>query len=156
MALIGKLIMHQDISSRGDLFHDLIRHRPNDIATISPDKLHGCDILEGERGAVGSIICWDYTQDGEKKCTKQIIEEVDETNHMIALKVIEGDLLGDLYKSFKVIFHVEPKGDGELAIWTLEFEKLNTCVPYPTSFMDYLLHLAIDMDAHNLQQPIDG
>ncbi|KVH97648.1 Bet v I domain-containing protein [Cynara cardunculus var. scolymus] len=66
MALIGKLIMHQDISSRGDLFHDLIRHRPNDIATISPDKLHGCDILEGERGAVGSIICWDYTQAADR------------------------------------------------------------------------------------------
>ncbi|KAJ9563999.1 hypothetical protein OSB04_009159 [Centaurea solstitialis] len=149
MVLTGKLIMCLDISSRGDMFHDLFRHRPNDMASIIPDKLHGCDILEGERGAVGSVICWDYTQDGEKKRTKEIIEEVDETNHKIVLNVIEGDLLGDLYKSFKIIFHVEPKGDGQLAIWTLEFEKLHKDVPYPTSFMDYILQVTIDIDAHN-------
>ncbi|XP_024989066.1 kirola-like [Cynara cardunculus var. scolymus] len=150
MGLIGKLIMSQEISSRGDIFHDLYRHKPNDIASISPDKIHGCDVLHGKRGDVGSIVCWSYTHDGKKNTLKEIVEEIDETNHKIVFKVIEGDLVKDLYKSFKCIFHVEPHGDGrQLATWTFEFEKLNMNVPYPTAFMDYVMELLREIDAHN-------
>ncbi|KAI3720121.1 hypothetical protein L6452_21031 [Arctium lappa] len=151
MGLTGKLIMYLDISSRGDVFHDIFRHKPHEFASISPDKIHGCDI-DGERGAVGSVLCWNYTLDGKKQTAKELIEEIDETNHKIVLKVIEGDLLEDLYKSFKIIFHVEPKGDGQLAIWTLEFEKLNANVPYPTTFMDFLLDCTKEMDVHKASQ----
>ncbi|XP_024987815.1 MLP-like protein 28 [Cynara cardunculus var. scolymus] len=124
MAVTGKLIMYVDINSRGDLFHDMLRHKPHDLASISPDKAHGCDV-DGEAGAVGSVLCWNYTHD------------IDEKKHKIVFNAIGGDLLGDLYKSFKLVFHVEPKDNGELAIWTFEFEKLNISVPYPTTFMDY-------------------
>ncbi|KAJ9563572.1 hypothetical protein OSB04_008732 [Centaurea solstitialis] len=55
-----------------------------------------------------------------------MLEKVDEKNHKVVFNVIEGDLVEDLYNSFKVIIHVEPTGDGQLAIWTLEFEKMNT------------------------------
>ncbi|XP_024988793.1 kirola-like [Cynara cardunculus var. scolymus] len=153
MGRIGKLIMYQDISSCGDMFHDLLRYRPHDIASISPDKVHGCDIVDGQPGVVGSVFCWNYTIDGKKQTTKTKIEEIDETNHKMVFNTIEGDLLGDLYKSFKIMFHVEPHGDGrQLATWTFEFEKLNTSVPYPTNFMDYLLAVTRDMDAHNTNQ----
>ncbi|XP_024988949.1 kirola-like [Cynara cardunculus var. scolymus] len=150
MALIGKLMMQIEISSHGDIFHDLLRHRPNDLASITPAKVHGCDILDGQLGAVGSVISWNYTHDGKKNTLKEIIEEVDETNHKIVMKVIEGDLVEDLYKSFTNIFHVEPHADGrQLATWTFEFEKLNASVPYPTVFMDYIMELIMEIDAHH-------
>ncbi|KAJ9563787.1 hypothetical protein OSB04_008947 [Centaurea solstitialis] len=151
MGLKGKLIMSLDISSHGDIFHDIFKHRPDEFASVSPDKIHGCDI-DGQRGVVGSVLCWNYTVDGKKQTAKEVVEELDEKNHKIVMKVIEGDLLGDLYKSFKLIFHVEPKGDGQLAVWTLEFEKLNKNVPYPTAFMDFLLDVTRDMDAHKTSQ----
>ncbi|KVH97670.1 hypothetical protein Ccrd_000228, partial [Cynara cardunculus var. scolymus] len=123
MALIGKLMMQIEISSHGDIFHDLLRHRPNDLASITPAKVHGCDILDGQLGAVGSVISWNYTH---------------------------GDLVEDLYKSFTNIFHVEPHADGrQLATWTFEFEKLNASVPYPTVFMDYIMELIMEIDAHH-------
>ncbi|KAI3720124.1 hypothetical protein L6452_21034 [Arctium lappa] len=151
MALIGKLIMSIEISSSGDVFHDIIRHKPHHFANVSPDKIHGCDILEGQPGAVGSVMCWHYTHDGKRNMLKEVIEEVDETNHKIVLKAIEGDLLNDLYKSFKIIFHVEPHGDGrQMATFTFEFEKLNPSVPYPTAFMDYEMELIKEMDAHHM------
>lgn len=53
-------------------------------------------------------------------------------------KVLEAKLVDKIYKSFKIIFHVEPKGDGKLAAVTFEFEKTNANMPYPTAFMDYL------------------
>ncbi|CAI9287791.1 unnamed protein product [Lactuca saligna] len=78
----------------------------------------------------------------------KIIEAVNEENHMAVFKVIGGDLVEELYKSFTIILHVEQKGDGQVATWTFEFEKPNVSVPYPTSMMDYLCDLVKDLDAH--------
>ncbi|KAJ9563789.1 hypothetical protein OSB04_008949 [Centaurea solstitialis] len=143
--------MYLDISSGGDVFYDILTNKPEEIAFVSPDKVQGCDI-EGQRGVVGSMLCWNYTLDGKRQTTKEIIEELDEKNHKIVKKVIEGDLLGDLYKSFKRIFHVQPKGDAHLAVLTVEFEKLNASVPYPTTFMDFWLNVTKEMDVHKTSQ----
>ncbi|XP_024989873.1 MLP-like protein 34 [Cynara cardunculus var. scolymus] len=149
MALSGKLIGHVEISSGGKVLHDLLRHEPNNLSSICPEKVHGCDLISGERGAVGSIILWHYTHDGKRKTAKEIIEAVDETNHTVVFKVIEGEIVEEIYTAFKLSFHVEPKQNGkQLGIWTFEFEKPNVSVPYPTSLMDYLCDLIKDMDDH--------
>ncbi|PWA44378.1 bet v I/Major latex protein, START-like domain protein [Artemisia annua] len=119
MALSGKLIGYVDISSGGDVFHDVLRHKSHELASILHDMVH----------------------DGEKKKIKQIIEAVDEKKHLEVIKAIGGYLLEDLYKSFTSTFHVEPKGDGKLAIWTFEFEKQNANVPNPTSLMDFVCNV---------------
>ncbi|XP_076941980.1 kirola-like [Bidens hawaiensis] len=130
MALCEKLIGYVEISKSGDVLIslgitlDLFRHNPHEIVAITPDK-------------------------GKKKIAKQIIELVNEENHMTVFKVIGGDLVDDLYKSFTLILHVEPKGNGQVATWTFEFEKPDTSVPYPTSLMDYLCNIVKDLDAHN-------
>ncbi|KAI3744388.1 hypothetical protein L1987_57468 [Smallanthus sonchifolius] len=148
MALSGKLIGYVKISKSGDVFHNLFRHKPHEMIAIAPEKVHDCVLHEGERGAVGSVISWHYTEGGKRKISKQIIESVNEENQMLVLKVIAGELV-ELYKSFKLIMHVEPKGDGEVVTWTFEFEKPDTSVPYPTSLMDYLCSVVKDLDAHN-------
>ncbi|XP_076940695.1 MLP-like protein 43 isoform X1 [Bidens hawaiensis] len=149
MALSGKLIAYVEISKGGDVFHDFIRHKPHELVAISPDKVHDCELHEGERGAVGSVFTWHYAHEGKKQTSKQIIESVNEENHTIVLKVIGGVLVDGIYKSFTNTFHVEPKGDKQVATWTFEFEKLDTRVPYPTAEMDYLCNLIKHLDAHN-------
>ncbi|KAJ9543515.1 hypothetical protein OSB04_023222 [Centaurea solstitialis] len=89
----------------------------------------------------------DITINGKKKFSKQIIEAVDETNHQIVFKLIGGELV-EIYKTFTITFHVEPKGRKQLATWTFDFEKPNTNVPYPTAMMDYLCEMLADMDVH--------
>ncbi|KAK1425705.1 hypothetical protein QVD17_21060 [Tagetes erecta] len=149
MALSGKLIGYVEINKKGDFFHNIIRHKPHEMVAIVPDKVHDCELHEGERGAVGSVITWHYTHDGKKKVAKEIIESVNEENHTIVLKVIGGELVDELYKSFKIIWHVEPKGDKQMATLTFEFERPDTSVPYPTSLMDYLCNIFKEMDAHD-------
>nr|GEU95823.1 kirola-like [Tanacetum cinerariifolium] len=61
MNLSGKMMMHVEIDSSGDVLYDIVRYRPNDLATILPDKVQGCYLLDGQWGAVGSIICWNFT-----------------------------------------------------------------------------------------------
>ncbi|TLM35209.1 hypothetical protein FEC37_18650 [Acinetobacter baumannii] len=71
MALIGKVVGCVEISSGGKVLHDLLRHKPNDISTISPGKVHACDLLSGRRGAVGATIVWHFTHDGKKANCKR-------------------------------------------------------------------------------------
>ncbi|KAJ0646677.1 putative Bet v I/Major latex protein [Helianthus annuus] len=149
MALLGKLIGYVEISKSGDIFHDIIRHNPHEMVAIAPEKVHDCELHEGERGVVGSVVSWHFTYDGKKEISKQIIESVNEENHTVSFKVIGGELVDKLYKSFRITFHVEPKGDVQVGTVTLDFEKRDTGVPYPTSFMDLLCSLVKDMDARN-------
>ncbi|KAI3818253.1 hypothetical protein L1987_12056 [Smallanthus sonchifolius] len=146
MALAGKMMMYVEINSGGDVLHDIIKNIPNDIASMLPDKIQSCDLVEGEWGTVGSVICWNFTYDGKREVIKQQIEEVTEENHKIVFKVLVVD---NIYKSFKIIFHVEPKGDGKLAAVTFEFEKVNPRIPYPTVFMDYLCDVFRGVDDYN-------
>ncbi|KAF5777280.1 putative Bet v I/Major latex protein [Helianthus annuus] len=148
MALIGTLIGKIEISSGGKVLHDLLRHSANDISSICPSKVHACNLLSGRRGDVGSTIVWHFTHDGKEQTATEIIEEIDETNHKIVFKVIEGEIVEKIYKAFKITFHCEQKDGKQWGIWTMEFERPDTSVPYPTSFMDYLWGILKDMDDH--------
>jgi len=61
MGIIGKLEVEVDIKSSGDLFHELFESKPHHVSNFTPDKIHNCDVHEGEFGTPGSVICWDYT-----------------------------------------------------------------------------------------------
>lgn len=61
MALAGKMMTYLKIDSSGDVLHDIIRNKPNDIAMMLPDKVHSCDLVEGQLGSVGSVLCWNFT-----------------------------------------------------------------------------------------------
>ncbi|KAI3517057.1 hypothetical protein L1887_16264 [Cichorium endivia] len=148
MALIGKVIGYVEISTSGKLLYDLLWHKPHDCSSICPEKVHGCDLESGERGAVGSTIMWHYTHDGKKKYAKELIEEIDETNHKIVLNVIGGEVK-ETYNYFRLTFHCEEKDGKQYVVWTMEFERPSISVPYPTSVMDYLCGLVKDMDDHH-------
>lgn len=61
MGLIGKLIAAIEFKAGGDVFNELIRHNPHDLSKITPEKVQGCDLHEGQFGHVGTIITWRYT-----------------------------------------------------------------------------------------------
>ncbi|KAJ0865864.1 putative Bet v I/Major latex protein [Helianthus annuus] len=148
MALTGTIIGKVEISSGSKVIHDIFRHTPSDIASICPDKIHACDVLSGRRGAVGSKIIWHFTYDGKKQSLTEVIDEVDETNHKIVFKVLEGELVDGKYKAFIITFHCEQKDGKQCAVWIIDFERPDTSVPYPTSFMEYLCDYLKEIDDH--------
>ncbi|XP_057781586.1 kirola-like [Salvia miltiorrhiza] len=152
MGLHGKLIAAIEFKAGGDVFHELFRHKPHDLSTISPGKTQGCDLHEGQFGQVGSIICWRYIHDGKEKRDKQVIESIDEEKKLIVFKMIEGDWM-ELYKTFVITAHVETTGDIDLVTWTLEYEMLNDDVGHPISFLSYFIDLTKDIETHHLAKP---
>lgn len=61
MPLAGKMMMYVEINSSGDVLHDIVRFRPNDIASMLPDNVYSWELLDGQWGTVGSIICWNFS-----------------------------------------------------------------------------------------------
>ncbi|GJT64364.1 MLP-like protein 43 [Tanacetum coccineum] len=142
MALAGKLIGYVEISKTGDVFHDLFRHSPHKMVAMTPDKVHDCELHEGERGAVGSVITWHYTHgcamllcilssslferaaaffqnnlralEGEKRNIARSYWISRLRLSTWRVQVHRGELVDELLKSFYlIILHVEQKGEGQ-------------------------------------------
>ncbi|KAL0345208.1 UNVERIFIED_CONTAM: MLP-like protein 28 [Sesamum radiatum] len=152
MGLTGKLVAAIEFKAGGDVFHELFRHKPHQVSTASPEKVHGCDLHEGEFGHVGSVICWNYTHDGKKKIAKQLIQKIDEEKKLIEFKMLEGDLMEE-YKTFLITLHVETKDDIDLITWTLDYEMLNDDVGHPISLLSFFIDLTKDIETHHISKP---
>ncbi|KAL9231105.1 hypothetical protein vseg_006368 [Gypsophila vaccaria] len=152
MGVTGKLMIEVDIKSSGDVFHELLGNNPHQVSDIIPDKVHACDLHEGDFGKPGSTVQWDYTCEGKRCVLKEAVIERDEENKMIRYKVIEGsDLLED-FKSMNITMQVIPKGEIDAIVWTFEFEKLHDLGPYPTAVMDFAIAACRDIEAHHLAE----
>ncbi|KAL2901826.1 MLP-like protein 31 [Bienertia sinuspersici] len=137
MGVLGKMEVEVDIKSSGDVFHELFGSKPHHVSNITPDKVHGCNVHEGEFGQPGSVVAWDYT--------------IDEENKLLRFKHIEGSLLEE-YKSFISTIHVINKGEISAVKWTMDFEKLDDYGPYPTKIMDFVIGVTRDIEAHHLNE----
>ena len=58
--LCGKLEVDVDIKASAEQFHHIFTHKPHHVHK-GTDKIHGCELHEGEWGTVGSVLFWNYT-----------------------------------------------------------------------------------------------
>jgi hypothetical protein len=63
---------------------------------------------------------------------------------------LEGDLLAH-YKSYKATVKITPKPEGCLVKVTVDYEKLNEDVPAPDKYLDFVVSVVKDIDAHILK-----
>uniref|UniRef100_A0A7N2LNW9 Bet v I/Major latex protein domain-containing protein n=1 Tax=Quercus lobata TaxID=97700 RepID=A0A7N2LNW9_QUELO len=90
------------------------------------------------------------TEDGKVVLSKEVLITIDDKNHSITLKMIEG-LLMESHKSFKFIVQATPKDEGSLVHWTLIHEKLNVDVPDLNTMLQFTIDQTKDVDAHPTQ-----
>ncbi|OAY25250.1 MLP-like protein 28 [Manihot esculenta] len=147
MTLWGKLEAQFEIDAPADQFHDVFSCRPHHISNMSPHKVQGYDLLEGEWGKEGAIVCWKYLHDGSAKVAKEIVETIDDVNLLTVFKVFGGDLLKE-YKSFKLTVQVTPKGKGSVVRWTLEYKKIHENIRDPYSLLELIVNFSKDVSAH--------
>ncbi|XP_057482426.1 kirola-like [Actinidia eriantha] len=150
MDLSGKMVRQVEILSDGDVFHEIFRYRPHHISEMSPENVQSVNLHEGDWGTVGSVISWNYTIDGKEKTAKDIIEAIDEETKSVTFKVVEGDLM-ELYKTFKIVVHVDTKGENNLVTWTFHYEKLKEDVEEPNTLMDICIAVTKDIETHHLK-----
>ncbi|EYU17814.1 hypothetical protein ABFS82_11G051300 [Erythranthe guttata] len=151
MGLTGKLIAAIEFKAGGDVFHELFRHKPHHLSNVTPEKVQGCDLHEGQFGHVGTIITWRYTHDGKEKKAKQVIQAINEEQKLMEFKMLEGDLM-ELYKAFLITIHVETKNGIDLVTWTLEYEMLNEDVEHPLSLLSFFIDMTKDIETHHVEK----
>ncbi|KAG8382752.1 hypothetical protein BUALT_Bualt05G0110000 [Buddleja alternifolia] len=127
-------------------FHDLFRHKPHHLAIITPNHIQSCDLPEGESGDLGSVSLWKYTDEGQEKYAKTVIEAIDEEKKLVKFKAVEGDVL-QIYKEYTTI-HVDTNGDDHLVTWTNAYEKLSEDSPDPNSLLNLAINLIKEIEAH--------
>ncbi|XP_048318786.2 MLP-like protein 43 [Ziziphus jujuba] len=143
-SLVGKLETDVEIKAPASKFHEIFKHKPHHISNVSSDFIQGCELHEGEWGAVGSVVYWKYFHDGKPRVAKELVEAIDDENNSITFKILEGDLL-EHFKSFKVTLQSIPKGEGSVIHWTLEYEKLHDEIIDPHTLIQFVSDLSKDL-----------
>ncbi|PWA61865.1 kirola [Artemisia annua] len=135
MGLIEKKVAKIDIICNGDIIYGLFRYRLSELLNLAPEYFKSCKLQEGEWGAIGSIINWNYVIDGKSQVITHNIDAMDEKNKSLSFKVLNGDLL-KFYKSFKAYLQVDGNTESSTVTLTFEYEKMNEDVPDPDSLLE--------------------
>lgn len=88
----------------------------------------------------------DETTDGKTETIKDKVE-IDDEDKSVTFSATEGDLFKS-YKSFKATVKITTTAEGASAKVTVDYEKLNEDVPAPDKYLDFVLNILKDVDAH--------
>ncbi|XP_050286430.1 MLP-like protein 43 isoform X3 [Quercus robur] len=147
MSLFGKVEAEIEIKASAYKFFEANSKRVADLPKHAPNFIQSVDLVQGEWGQEGCVVCWYFIFDGKAVMSKEVMEAIDDKNHSVTFKVI-GGILMELYKSFKFVVQATPKGEGSLVRWTLEYEKLNVDDPESNTMLEFAIGLTKDIDAH--------
>ncbi|KAK3442607.1 hypothetical protein EUGRSUZ_B02916 [Eucalyptus grandis] len=105
------------------------------------------EIHEGEWHTEGSIRKWTYSVEGKKETFKQKIQ-FDDKNKIATHVGIEGEVF-NYYKSYTAIWQaVLMDGGPDVVKVIIGYEKLNESMPHPVIYIDFLVNMTKDIDAH--------
>ncbi|PWA60814.1 kirola [Artemisia annua] len=137
MGLIEKKVAKVDIICNGDILYRLFRYRLSELLNLAPEYFKSCKLQEGEWGAIGSIVNWNYVLDGKSQVVTHNIDALDEKNKSLCFKTLNGDLL-KFYKSFRAYLQVDGNTESSTVTWTFEYEKMSQNAPDPDSLLELL------------------
>ncbi|KAJ4710006.1 MLP protein [Melia azedarach] len=155
MSLVGQLETVVEVKTSAAQLHEVFSCMPYIVTITSPERVQSCELIQGEWGKEGSVICWRLTRalfccrtvllsDGsDPQISKEIMEVIDNENSITIYKLIEGRML-ETYKNFFSIAKISPKDDdeGSLVYWTYKYEKHNEDAP---DLDDKLIHMATNV-----------
>lgn len=62
MSLGGELGTVIEVKASAAQFHEVFSCRPHLVTSTSPGNVQSCELMEGEWGKPGSVICWTFTR----------------------------------------------------------------------------------------------
>ncbi|XP_021642474.2 MLP-like protein 329 [Hevea brasiliensis] len=145
MVQADKLEADVELNAPADNFYKIFYSQAHHVPNAS-DSIHAVEVHEGDWETPGSAKLWKYTLEGNPEYFKEKAD-VDEANKTITFTAVEGHVL-EQYKSYKAILRVIPTGDGGLVKICVEYEKLKADDPPPSKYLDILVSVVKDVDAH--------
>uniref|UniRef100_A0A2P2K165 MLP-like protein 328 n=1 Tax=Rhizophora mucronata TaxID=61149 RepID=A0A2P2K165_RHIMU len=146
MANVEKLEVDLGLKCSADQFFKFLSTEIHQIGNTSSDKIQNVRVNEGDWKTHGSIKEWKYTIDGKTEIFKEKVE-VDEVSKTVSFVAVGGHIL-DQYKSYKIVYQAVPKDEGTFVRVKLEYEKLKSVDPRPNKYLELLINVVKDIDAH--------
>ncbi|CAI9103063.1 OLC1v1001492C1 [Oldenlandia corymbosa var. corymbosa] len=146
-AQMRKLSSSVEVKLDGNVIHEILKDRPNDISRVS-QLVSSVELCDGQWGKAGSVVRWNFsTPDGKKFSSKERVEVIDDAKKSLTWRVLEGDVKA-LYSNFAFIMNVEKAGENKsLVTWTMEYEKHDESIPEPHGILEYCLIITKDIEA---------
>ncbi|XP_042499888.1 MLP-like protein 423 [Macadamia integrifolia] len=147
----GKLEIETEIQSPADKFFAIYKNHANLFTKVSPDVFKNTEIIRGCGKSVNSVLHIKYAWGGhDALIAMEKIESIDDENKTLIKSFFEGDI-GKMYKTYRVTMQAMSKGGKNSVKWSIEYEKVHEEVPAPTTYLDFIVKLAKDFDAHILK-----
>ncbi|OVA05628.1 Bet v I domain [Macleaya cordata] len=148
-ANIEKLEVEVEVQCSADKFYRMFKHDVKEMPKHLPHLFESVEVLEGDGVSAGTVKLWKYILEGKSLYVKERMTVVDDEKRRITHSMFEGDLMND-YKFFDVTFTATPKcdGDGSVVTWHVEYEKANEDAPVPTNYIDFVVWVTKDLNAH--------
>ncbi|XP_062113041.1 MLP-like protein 28 [Humulus lupulus] len=152
MAKIAKLEVQVELKSSAERFFEIINCKQHLIPKISPDIVKDNKLIKGDlksKNNNNTFIGFALLLLDKSETAKHMVEELDEENKLITLKMIDGDVM-KYYNNVKATFHVTGNmgQKGSLVKWTFEYEKMNDNIPDPTKYAELSSVIIKSIDAY--------
>ncbi|XP_010533364.1 PREDICTED: major latex protein 146 [Tarenaya hassleriana] len=134
------LELEMQLKVAADNFYDVFKKKED----ISTDKTEVVAVHHRDSQSNSSTQSWSFIVEGKVEHIKEKIE-LDEQNKTVSFIAVEGDVMKQ-YKSYKITLHVVPTGEGCIAKWTWEYEKLHDDVPPPTKYASSVADFSRDLE----------
>ncbi|KAF7808698.1 MLP-like protein 43 [Senna tora] len=137
MALKGKIGAEIKIHSPATKFFNLFITQLHEVQNIT-DVVHQTKLHKGDWHGGKVVNC------------KEHLEKIDQAKKTILFNLFDGHA-SEQYKMLKSQLKVVNKGEeGVIATWTMKYEKLHEAIPPPQDYLDFLIKVTKDVDAHLL------
>ncbi|KAK9706940.1 hypothetical protein RND81_07G162400 [Saponaria officinalis] len=149
MAQVRKAEGQVQLKTHADKFFNVWTRNTNLVHELCPDKFAKVELHEGSSWhSVGAVKTWHYMAYGKKEFVKTKVAEINEKNRSVCYDYLDGQILRNYYSDFKSKIEFIANGEGCFVKWSFEYEKKTEDAPNADIYIDFLLGVAKDMDAH--------
>ncbi|GAY58957.1 hypothetical protein WN943_011669 [Citrus x changshan-huyou] len=114
MSQVGKLETIVEVKAPAAKIHKVFSCRPHIVTIGSPESVESCELLEGERGKPGCVICWRF-------CGFYGLR----TTWSFTVRLFRCHYIGETQELSIQLLKVTPKDKGSLVHWTSKYERQN-------------------------------
>ncbi|GLT78409.1 hypothetical protein SLA2020_499460 [Shorea laevis] len=151
MSVHYKLEAYVPINAPADKYYNVFKNRPHHLPNISTERLQNCQLHGGgswDAHGHGSIKTWTYTIGGKANQSFKERVEFDDATKTITLIGLEGDVFKE-FKLYNVIYQPIPKDSNSCVVKSvIEYEKLRDDGPDAHRYLDFIVGIAKDVEAH--------
>ncbi|KAJ8625395.1 hypothetical protein MRB53_033929 [Persea americana] len=149
--LKGRLETVEEIKSPADKFWAAGKEVSKLLPIIYPDVIKSIQDIIGDGKSPGSTRFLQFVEGHPLGNVLERIDSIDDEKMTFTYSVIGGDSMVGLYTKYQATVQIIPKGNGCVAKWAVQYEKVNEDVHDPYAAVDFISGVLHTLDEYVLK-----